>query len=105
MKYLALKDRLLRMRLKSIRVDTHAFAGYRVPPYYDSLIGKLIVHGTTRDEALARLREALAETNITGIATNIDLHRALVNDSAFTKGGVDIHHLEKNHQNILGSAA
>ncbi|MBU3732330.1 MAG: acetyl-CoA carboxylase biotin carboxylase subunit [Beijerinckiaceae bacterium] len=88
-----------------IRVDTHAFAGYRVPPYYDSLIGKLVVHGTTRDEALARLREALAETNITGIATNIDLHRALVNDSAFTKGGVDIHHLEKNHQNILGSAA
>lgn len=88
-----------------IRVDTHAFAGYRVPPYYDSLIGKLIVHGTTRDEALARLREALAETNITGIATNIDLHRALVNDSAFNKGGVDIHHLEKNHQNILGSAA
>ena len=88
-----------------IRVDTHAFAGYRVPPYYDSLIGKLVVHGATRDEALVRLREALAETNITGIATNIDLHRALVNDSAFTKGGVDIHHLEKHHQNILGSAA
>jgi acetyl-CoA carboxylase, biotin carboxylase subunit len=77
-----------------VRVDSHASAGYRVPPYYDSLIGKLIVHGATRSEALARLSVALAEMRIEGIATNLPLHRRLVTDADFARGGVSIHHLE-----------
>ncbi len=78
-----------------VRVDSHASAGYRVPPYYDSLIGKLIVHGATRPEALARLRVALDEMRIEGIATNLPLHRRLVTDDDFVRGGVSIHHLER----------
>jgi acetyl-CoA carboxylase, biotin carboxylase subunit len=78
-----------------VRVDSHASAGYRVPPYYDSLIGKLIVHGATRSEALARLSVALAEMRIEGIATNLPLHRRLVTDADFVHGGVSIHHLER----------
>ena len=78
-----------------VRVDSHAGAGYRVPPYYDSLIGKLIVHGATREDALARLRAALGETVVEGIRTNLPLHRRLVDDAAFGTGGVDIHHLER----------
>ena len=78
-----------------VRVDSHASAGYRVPPYYDSLIGKLIVHGATRSEALARLNVALNEMRIEGIATNLPLHRRLVTDADFVRGGVSIHHLEK----------
>jgi acetyl-CoA carboxylase, biotin carboxylase subunit len=77
-----------------VRVDSHASAGYRVPPYYDSLIGKLVVHGATRPEALARLRVALDEMRIEGIATNLPLHRRLVTDDDFVSGGVSIHHLE-----------
>ena len=78
-----------------VRIDSHASAGYRVPPYYDSLIGKLIVHGATRSEALARLRVALDEMRIEGIATNLPLHRRLVTDDDFVRGGVSIHHLER----------
>jgi acetyl-CoA carboxylase biotin carboxylase subunit len=78
-----------------VRVDSHASTGYRVPPYYDSLIGKLIVHGATRSEALARLRVALDEMRIEGIATNLPLHRRLVVDDDFVSGGVSIHHLER----------
>jgi acetyl-CoA carboxylase biotin carboxylase subunit len=78
-----------------VRVDSHAGAGYRVPPYYDSLIGKLVVHGATRDDALARLAAALGETRVEGIRTNLPLHRRLVADRGFAAGGVDIHHLER----------
>jgi acetyl-CoA carboxylase biotin carboxylase subunit len=78
-----------------VRVDSHAGAGYRVPPYYDSMIAKLIVHGDTRADALDRMRLALAETHVEGIATNVPLHRALLRDDGFAAGGVDIHHLER----------
>jgi acetyl-CoA carboxylase biotin carboxylase subunit len=77
-----------------VRIDAHASAGYRVPPYYDSLIGKLVVHGASRTEALARLRVALDEMRVEGIATNLPLHRRLVTDPDFVRGGVSIHHLE-----------
>jgi acetyl-CoA carboxylase biotin carboxylase subunit len=86
-----------------VRVDSHASAGYRVPPYYDSMIGKLIVHGATRADALTRLRLALAEMQVGGIATNLPLHRRIVDEPGFAGGGVDIHHLERWLQH--GSAA
>jgi acetyl-CoA carboxylase biotin carboxylase subunit len=78
-----------------VRVDSHAGAGYRVPPYYDSMIAKLIVHGSSRADALDRMRLALAEMQVEGIATNVPLHRALMQDEGFAAGGVDIHHLER----------
>ncbi|MET0089092.1 MAG: acetyl-CoA carboxylase biotin carboxylase subunit [Candidatus Thiodiazotropha sp.] len=78
-----------------IRVDTHIYSGYRVPPYYDSMIGKLIAHGETRDFAIARMRMALQETVINGIKTNIPLHLDIMRDSAFKAGGANIHYLEK----------
>ena len=78
-----------------VRFDSHASAGYKVPPYYDSMIAKLIVHGATRDDALARMRLALAELQIDGIETNVPLHRAILADEGFGAGGVDIHHLER----------
>jgi acetyl-CoA carboxylase biotin carboxylase subunit len=78
-----------------VRVDSHANAGYRVPPYYDSMIAKLIVHGITRTDALDRMRLALAEMRVDGIATNVPLHRELLRDEGFAVGGVDIHHLER----------
>ncbi len=77
-----------------VRVDSHLYAGYSVPPYYDSLIGKLIVWGEDRDTALARMRTALDEMVVEGIHTNIDLHKSLVHDAAFIAGGTDIHYLE-----------
>ncbi len=77
-----------------VRIDSHAFAGYRVPPHYDSMIAKLIVHGDTRDIALRRLALALDEMNIEGIKTNLPLHRAFVRDPQVIAGGVDIHYLE-----------
>ncbi len=78
-----------------IRVDTHIYTGYYVPPHYDSLIGKLIAYGETRDIALARLRTALEEIVIEGIKTNIPMHQALVRDANFIKGGAHIHYLEQ----------
>jgi acetyl-CoA carboxylase, biotin carboxylase subunit len=78
-----------------VRVDSHIHAGSVVPPYYDSMVAKLIVHGTSREDALARMRLALAETHIEGIDTNIPLHRQLLDDADFIAGGVDIHHLER----------
>ncbi|MEJ8810439.1 acetyl-CoA carboxylase biotin carboxylase subunit [Variovorax ureilyticus] len=78
-----------------VRVDSHAGAGYRVPPYYDSMIAKLVVQGTSRDDALDRMRLALAEMHIEGIATNVPLHREILRDDGFAAGGVDIHHLER----------
>jgi acetyl-CoA carboxylase biotin carboxylase subunit len=78
-----------------VRVDTHIYDGYRVPPYYDSMIGKLITHGETRESAIARMRIALQEMVISGIKTNIPLHIDIMRDSAFQKGGANIHYLEK----------
>ena len=78
-----------------IRVDTHVYNNYIVPPYYDSMIGKLIAFGDTRDIAMARMRSALSEMVIDGIKTNIALHQDIMNDAAFQAGGVNIHYLEK----------
>lgn len=78
-----------------IRVDSHAYSGYSVPPYYDSLIGKIIAYGDDRSSALARMRTALMETVVEGIKTNIPLHQELFSDSAFIAGGTNIHYLEK----------
>jgi acetyl-CoA carboxylase biotin carboxylase subunit len=78
-----------------VRVDTHAGPGYRVPPYYDSMVAKLIVHGSSRADALDRMRLALSEMRIGGIASNLALHRAVLNHPGFTAGGADIHHLER----------
>jgi acetyl-CoA carboxylase biotin carboxylase subunit len=78
-----------------IRVDTHIYNGYTVPPYYDSMIAKLIAHGEDRASALARMRGALSEIVIDGIRTNIALHQDICSDAAFMAGGTDIHYLEK----------
>ncbi|UJJ30876.1 acetyl-CoA carboxylase biotin carboxylase subunit [Halopseudomonas maritima] len=77
-----------------VRVDSHLYSGYKVPPNYDSLVGKLITYGATRDEALARMRNAIDELVVDGIKTNTPLHRELVRDPGFCKGGVNIHYLE-----------
>ncbi len=78
-----------------VRVDTHIYNGYRVPPYYDSMIGKLITHGETRDVAIARMRTALSEMVIDGIKTNIPLQAEIMVDENFAAGGMNIHYLEK----------
>ncbi len=78
-----------------VRVDSHIYNGYRVPPYYDSMIGKLITHGEDRHTAMARMRNALSEIVIEGIKTNIPLHQELFNDTGFQEGGTNIHYLEK----------
>ncbi len=80
---------------EGIRVDTHIHVGYRVSPYYDSLIAKLIVHAPTRAEAMVRMRQALAGTRVEGISTNLPLLRALFEDDAFAQGETDIHYLEQ----------
>ncbi|MDH5536652.1 MAG: acetyl-CoA carboxylase biotin carboxylase subunit [Betaproteobacteria bacterium] len=77
-----------------VRVDSHVYSGYFVPPYYDSLIGKIIAYGDTREQAIARLNVALSETVIEGIKTNIPLHQELMADAAFLRGGTNIHYLE-----------
>jgi len=78
-----------------IRVDTHIYNGYRVPPYYDSMIGKVISHGETRDVAMARMRTALNEMVIEGIKVNIPLQQELFHDAGFAAGSTNIHYLEK----------
>src|SRR3954469_10423730 len=78
-----------------IRYDSHVYANYFVPPHYDSLIGKLIAYGDTREQAIARMRVALSEMVIEGNHTNIPLHQELMNDAAFVRGGVSIHYLEE----------
>ena len=78
-----------------VRVDSHIYQGYRIPPNYDSLIGKICVHGKTREQAMAKIRVAMAELAITGIKTNTALHRDLFADPGFQEGGVSIHYLEK----------
>jgi len=77
-----------------IRVDSHLYDGYRVPPNYDSMIGKLIAHGETREEAIARLRVALDEMVLKGMVSNIALHQRLIRDPGFCRGGTNIHYLE-----------
>jgi acetyl-CoA carboxylase biotin carboxylase subunit len=78
-----------------IRVESHLYSGYRVPPYYDSMIGKLIAHGSNRQIAIARMRNALSEVVIDGIKTNVPLHQEIFQHAAFQAGGTDIHYLEK----------
>lgn len=78
-----------------VRMDSHLYSGYKVPPYYDSLIGKLVIYADTREKAMARMRNALEELVVEGIKTNIDLHQRLMNDANFIKGGQNIHYLEK----------
>jgi acetyl-CoA carboxylase biotin carboxylase subunit len=77
-----------------VRVDSHIYTNYVVPPNYDSMIGKIIVFGDTREQALARMRTALGETVVEGIKTNVALHRELMVDAKFMEGGTNIHYLE-----------
>ena len=78
-----------------IRVDSHVYAGYTVPPHYDSMVGKVIAYGATRDQAIRRMRVALSEMVVEGIQTNIPLHLELLHDSRFLRGGTSIHYLEQ----------
>ncbi|HEV2611537.1 MAG TPA: acetyl-CoA carboxylase biotin carboxylase subunit [Noviherbaspirillum sp.] len=78
-----------------IRVDSHAYAGYFVPPTYDSMVGKVIAYGATRDQAIRRMQIALSEMVVEGIQTNIPLHRELMVDARFIEGGTNIHYLEQ----------
>lgn len=77
-----------------IRVDSHAYAGYFVPPHYDSMVGKVISYGATREQAIKRMQIALSEMVVEGIQTNIPLHRELMIDARFIEGGTNIHYLE-----------
>ncbi|MDO7710678.1 MAG: acetyl-CoA carboxylase biotin carboxylase subunit, partial [Pseudomonadota bacterium] len=78
-----------------IRMDSHVYSGYRVPPNYDSMIGKLIAYGQTRESAIARMQTALGEIGIEGINTNVALQKAIMDDTHFQIGGTNIHYLEK----------
>ncbi|ELU1438189.1 acetyl-CoA carboxylase biotin carboxylase subunit [Providencia rettgeri] len=78
-----------------VRWESHIYAGYTVPPYYDSMIGKLITYGETREIAISRMKNALNELIVDGIKTNIELHQMIMNDENFQKGGTNIHYLEK----------
>jgi acetyl-CoA carboxylase biotin carboxylase subunit len=78
-----------------IRVDSHIYSGYNVPPHYDSLIAKVISYGDTRETAIARMRNALAEMVVEGIKTNTALHQEIFTHQAFRTGGQDIHYLER----------
>jgi acetyl-CoA carboxylase biotin carboxylase subunit len=78
-----------------IRVDSHLYSGYRVPPYYDSMVGKLIAYGENRESAIARMQIALSEIVIEGIRTNVPLHQEIMTHQAFKTGGTNIHYLEK----------
>jgi acetyl-CoA carboxylase biotin carboxylase subunit len=78
-----------------IRVDSHVYQGYTVPPNYDSMVGKVIAYGASREQAVSRMRIALSEMVVEGILTNIPLHRELLTDTGFLRGGVSIHYLEQ----------
>ena len=80
-----------------VRVDSHIYSNYVVPPYYDSMIAKVITHGATRTEAMSRMRGALLEIVIDGIRTNIPLQRDIFNDATFLQGEVNIHYLERKN--------
>ena len=78
-----------------VRVDSHVYQGYEIPPFYDSLLGKLLVHGSSREQAILRMRSALKEFVVSGVTTNLDLHRELLADETFVRGGVCNDYLEK----------
>jgi acetyl-CoA carboxylase biotin carboxylase subunit len=78
-----------------VRIDSHIYNGYNVPPHYDSMIGKVITYGESRDNAIIKMQNALDEMVIDGIKTNIPLQRSIMNDEVFKKGGMNIHYLEK----------
>ncbi len=82
-----------------IRVDSHAYAGYYVPPHYDSMVGKVIAYGATREQAIKRMQIALSEMVVEGILTNIPLHRELMVDARFIEGATNIHYLEQKLAN------
>jgi acetyl-CoA carboxylase biotin carboxylase subunit len=82
-----------------VRVDSHLYTSYTVPPYYDSMVGKIIVAGRDRDSAISRMQAALSETIIEGIKTNIPLQEKILEDENFQKGGTNIHYLEKMLEN------
>lgn len=88
-----------------IRVDSHAYAGYTVPPNYDSMVGKLISYGATREQAIRRMQVALSEMVVEGISTNIPLHRELMVDARFIEGGTNIHYLEHKLSERPGAPA
>jgi acetyl-CoA carboxylase biotin carboxylase subunit len=85
-----------------VRVDSHVYSGYRVPPHYDSMIGKIIAYGDTREQAIRRMRIALSEMDIAGIKTNIPLHQELMLDTRFIEGKYNIHYLEERLDDMLG---
>jgi acetyl-CoA carboxylase, biotin carboxylase subunit len=87
-----------------VRVDSHLYSGYTVPPHYDSLIGKLIVWGETRDEAVARAHRALDEFIIIGIPTTIPFHLRVVENDAFSSGEVYTDFVEPPHPPAMGLA-
>ena len=78
-----------------MRVDSHIYEGYRVPPNYDSMIGKLIVHGNTRAQAISRMKVALSEMVVDGIKTNVPLQQRIMADIGFQQGGANIQYLER----------
>jgi acetyl-CoA carboxylase biotin carboxylase subunit len=78
-----------------VRVDSHIYSGYTVPPFYDSLIAKILAYGDNRDTAIVRMRNALSEMVIEGIKTNTPLHQEIFNHAAFRQGSLDIHYLER----------
>ena len=84
-----------------IRVDTHVYAGYTIPPNYDSMIGKIIAHGATREQAIKRMQIGLSEMVVEGIHTNIELHRHMMVDPLFIQGGTNIHYLEQKLANMV----
>ena len=87
-----------------VRIDTHIYDGYRIPPNYDSMIGKLIVHGRDRETAIARMRIALSETVVEGIKTNVPLQQRIIADGGFQQGGQNIHYLEKRINEVKEKA-
>ncbi|MEO7916231.1 MAG: acetyl-CoA carboxylase biotin carboxylase subunit, partial [Dokdonella sp.] len=87
-----------------VRVDTHIYDGYKIPPNYDSMIGKLIVHGRNRETAIARMRIALSETVVEGIKTNVPLQQRILSDAGFQQGGQNIHYLEKRISEVKEKA-
>ena len=88
-----------------VRVDSQVYSGYKVPPFYDSMIGKVIVHGSSRSSAIQKMRTALSEMVIEGIKTNLPLQRRLLDDIGFQNGGTDIHYLEKRLKQHLKNKA
>ena len=87
-----------------VRIDTHIYDGYKIPPNYDSMIGKLIVHGRDRETAIARMRIALSETVVEGIKTNVPLQQRIIADGGFQRGGQNIHYLEKRINEVKEKA-